>query len=644
MTRVQLAGRLAFVLLSALLLVGCPGPTRPDEQITFPFPNEWDGTGFHQGTKTSGDRPVIVFVHGLGGGADTWFNAHTKAFWPRLLATDDEKAFEDADVFVYKYSADMFGKNQSIAGLADQLNFALRENGIHQRKRIIFVTHSLGGLVTRALLLRDRNYIDQTQMIYFFGTPTNGSSLADLLSMLPIGVSTFANQLKEMKNDDFLADMETAWINARFFRVPSYCAYESKSVAGVALVVPLRSAAALCTHSIQSIDEDHFGIVKPSGGAHKSYQALRQAYVETKAPAKPDLLQVLIAMVTDLTRKLDRLSGQQKQLLTAEGKLRREVAYIDLTKETYLQLQLFSGDRVRLLDQVEEGKSVCFADKDGQHRDCLTSSKPETTFLESGNGLRASALTIVSNGLTHARLQIEYDKHLDDMRYLAAPVPFVSDGAGTTPASKGAGTKAIPGTDGPVPVIPQEPFCQGIRRAGARVSCTELGDNKIWITHRTSFPSGKTESELIRDDIGGAANAIDKLGWHGDATIFGSASRSPFPCLKAARSISTFSDGEWPKESIGSRWERHILIKDLKKRTIFDEELECSDQAKTGTVNGNYILRVARAAWVGKHLESASNGKVVVKALSADERTAPLPRVLSDDQRVHVGIEMQVWR
>jgi hypothetical protein len=188
------------------------------------------------------------------------------------------------------------------------------------------------------------------------------------------------------------------------------------------------------------------------------------------------------------------------------------------------------------------------------------------------------------------------------------------------------------------------PLCEGIRKAGARVSCTELGDSKIWITHRTTFPSGSTESRPIEDELSRLAEAINKLGWRADATIFGSASRSRFPCRKAARSISTFNDGEWAQESIRNKWEGHILIKDRNGRVIFDDELECSDTAKTGTVNGNYILRVARAAWVSKQLESASKGTIIVKSLSADERTAPMPRILSDDQRVHVGIEMQVWR
>src|SRR5258708_3802478 len=96
--------------------------------------------------QTAGLNTVIVFVHGvLGDGQSTWTNGNS--YWPSLLTVDP--AFDGADIFVYSYPTSMWA-TLSIDELAENMRLQLNANGVSNYRRIVFLAHSLGGLVTRA--------------------------------------------------------------------------------------------------------------------------------------------------------------------------------------------------------------------------------------------------------------------------------------------------------------------------------------------------------------------------------------------------------------------------------------------------------------------------------------------------------------
>ncbi|OAP59166.1 hypothetical protein AYL99_06464 [Fonsecaea erecta] len=162
---------------------------------------EPDALGLHvihePDTKPIAD---IIFVHGLGGHSyKTWSKDHNPAFfWPGLWLPKDSKIGK-ARLLTYGYDSQLGGPKtvSNIMGFARSLLFDLRHSrgdreyslGIG-RAPIIFVAHSMGGLVVKKAYLlaqSDKNCRDLAQSIsaiVFLSTPHRGASLAHFLNLL----------------------------------------------------------------------------------------------------------------------------------------------------------------------------------------------------------------------------------------------------------------------------------------------------------------------------------------------------------------------------------------------------------------------------------------------------------------------------
>jgi pimeloyl-ACP methyl ester carboxylesterase len=221
---------------------------------------------------------VIVFVHGLReDGITAWTNTNNNVYWPELLSHDH--SFDGPDIFVFSYPSDL-STNLSIDDVVENMRAALNANRIQQYSRIIFLSHSMGGIVTRAYLLEYRDIAARTAFAYFFSTPTTGSEVASMARWA--FQSPQIEELKLMGPDDYLARLMRQW-RAASFSFPSYCAYEKKATDGVMLVVDMASASALCTTVLDPIDADHAEIVKPDNQNSPSYVAFKGAYIAFKS-------------------------------------------------------------------------------------------------------------------------------------------------------------------------------------------------------------------------------------------------------------------------------------------------------------------------------------------------------------------------
>ena len=226
---------------------------------------------------------VIVFVHGFGGdGVSTWTNGDTNTYWPAMLTHDP--TFDGVDIFVYSYNTGLRASS-SIDELAENMRSVLLADAVSNYHKIVFLSHSMGGLVTRAYLLKNREVAGHTLFAYFFSTPTTGSEIASIAGYFANRFinSPQLNELHKLADDTYLADLLRNWLSADF-RFPSYCAYEKRETMGVLLVVGMDSAVSLCTKAVDPIDADHFGIVRPSSQNSMSYIAFKAAYADATMP------------------------------------------------------------------------------------------------------------------------------------------------------------------------------------------------------------------------------------------------------------------------------------------------------------------------------------------------------------------------
>ena len=223
--------------------------------------------------ESRNNTKVIVFVHGvIGNSTTTWTHSQTKAYWPAMIAGDSD--FGNANVYVFSYPSPPVGKSLSVNELAEAMRRRLQADKVTNHPEMIFLSHSMGGLVTRAFLVKYREHAAKVKMAYFLSTPTEGSPSA-LLASLASRNAQFRS-MYPMQSDNYLADLQRDWLAARL-GIRSFCAYEGATTYGIQ-IVDQRSASNLCTEPLDPITEDHIQIAKPANVNADAYIAFKNAF------------------------------------------------------------------------------------------------------------------------------------------------------------------------------------------------------------------------------------------------------------------------------------------------------------------------------------------------------------------------------
>jgi pimeloyl-ACP methyl ester carboxylesterase len=136
--------------------------------------------------STTDERSALdlIFVHGIGGDpATTWTDGPASQSWLHWLDEDHP----DFNVYSLEYessASEWLGpESMPIYDRANNLLELLASNNVGQRP-IIFVGHSLGGLLIKKILQnaedsgvkRYREIFDQTKGVVFIATPHQGSA------------------------------------------------------------------------------------------------------------------------------------------------------------------------------------------------------------------------------------------------------------------------------------------------------------------------------------------------------------------------------------------------------------------------------------------------------------------------------------
>ncbi|KAK2798728.1 hypothetical protein FQN50_008766 [Emmonsiellopsis sp. PD_5] len=278
----------------------------------------------------------IIFVHGLGGTSRmTWaYNRDEDLFWPEVwLPTEPDIC--TARILSYGYNAYFASQGpNSIAGISDfakQLLFDMKfgkddsseDLGVGQRP-IIFVVHSMGGLVFKKAVVQgqnDHNYkdpISQVKAVLFLSTPHRGTNLAETLNRI-LAVSIFnhtpkqyVSELKE--NSPFIEDVNEEF-RKHAPRMQIFSFYETlETTVGpkiFKLMVLQRSSSTLGypDEITEPLNADHHSVCKFPNRQDPSYRSIRavlKTLVSTYRQAK-DLLQQ--AQVTADKEKILSLLG-----------------------------------------------------------------------------------------------------------------------------------------------------------------------------------------------------------------------------------------------------------------------------------------------------------------------------------------------
>lgn len=227
----------------------------------------------------------IVFIHGLGGNAqDTWTFKYKESefFWPNWLGDH----FPMVQIWSLDHPSTILGSLIKGNGLdffqtSDAILDYLVAKDIGSRP-LIFITHSLGGILTKALLRKssdtsvpeNKAFINNTIGVVFLATPHTGASLANFTGLPGI----FSSISKDLVKDNPVLHNLNDWYrdNAPKNEIATKAFFETKKYKGVLIVD--QSSARPGTPNCDPVpaDEDHFSICKFENDENPTYLSIRK--------------------------------------------------------------------------------------------------------------------------------------------------------------------------------------------------------------------------------------------------------------------------------------------------------------------------------------------------------------------------------
>ena len=106
--------------------------------------------GGHCVRDANGDA-CVIFVHGiLSNGESAWTNSEGVS-WPQLLAT--ESSFSELSIYAFSYRSDLFSRTYSLKDVVDSIREFFNLDHLWDKRCIIFVCHSMGGIAVRRFVV-----------------------------------------------------------------------------------------------------------------------------------------------------------------------------------------------------------------------------------------------------------------------------------------------------------------------------------------------------------------------------------------------------------------------------------------------------------------------------------------------------------
>ncbi len=264
-------GFVSLLLGCSVLITACdkPNPTPPPTPVVA---NATDPQWVSQ-AATPHAKVAVVFVHGIFGDTlGTWRNDNGETFF-RLLQRQPGVGTQ-IDIFAFGFTSNMFkGGSFSVQEAANKLHESLRYKGVLDYPAVVFVAHSMGGLVVLRDLLTRRETLDKVPLIMLYATPQEGAQIAAIARQVA-GNPALEDMVPADRNS-FLQQLNDEW-KSLAKRPPVICAYEKLPTGGV-VIVPWSSATRFCDGAASAIDADHISIVKPDRLEHPSIVVLVNA-------------------------------------------------------------------------------------------------------------------------------------------------------------------------------------------------------------------------------------------------------------------------------------------------------------------------------------------------------------------------------
>jgi pimeloyl-ACP methyl ester carboxylesterase len=161
--------------------------------------------------------PVVVFVHGVLSSSETCWRHASGVYWPDIVAKDSD--LNCLSVYVFNYQTGFFSGNYRLGDAVDALKEHIKFDKVLQNGKVIFVYHSMGGILVRKYLVeRATELIDQNVCIGLFllASPSLGSDYATWLTPLArVFGHSQADALRFSQSNAWLMDLDREFVNLK---------------------------------------------------------------------------------------------------------------------------------------------------------------------------------------------------------------------------------------------------------------------------------------------------------------------------------------------------------------------------------------------------------------------------------------------
>ena len=238
----------------------------------------------------------VIFVHGLDGDARTTWHPkdHPEAFWPAWLGEDVPAV--GVWSLGYAVSASAWkGHTMPLADRATNVLDLLELDGIGRRP-IVFICHSLGGLLIKQVLRSVGDFGNpawkaiaaQTRAIVFLSTPHSGADLASWIKHVGTLLRTTVSVAELEAQHPRLRELNHWYRNrvADFdLKTVVYC--EKRPVAGILVVDETTADPGIVGVIPVPVDEDHVSICKPASKDTQIYRRVKRLVEDIVAATRP---------------------------------------------------------------------------------------------------------------------------------------------------------------------------------------------------------------------------------------------------------------------------------------------------------------------------------------------------------------------
>lgn len=261
----------------------------------------------------------VVFIHGINSSDDCWRNRNG-SYWPQLLA--DESELADIGIYLFSYRTGLNTGFYSLSDVVDSLREYFVLDDLFNSSGVIFVCHSMGGIVTRRFLVNQHSTLIEKGLdkigLFLVASPSLGSEYANMLSVLSrIMGHTQGSGLKFSQDNVWLNDLDKDFINIKTddsLQIKGKELIEDLPLYGKGLIkrqiVEPFSGAKYFGNSFKVPGSDHSTIATPADKNAVQHRLLVQfikEFIETELDShQQDDTLVSIRLTVDKIEMLDR--------------------------------------------------------------------------------------------------------------------------------------------------------------------------------------------------------------------------------------------------------------------------------------------------------------------------------------------------